>query len=135
MNTHGLFGPPDVRFWVTSPQFFGLFQAQTRWDVTVEGIMRRCLVCDHVRGYTPLDKLGQHLSRVTQKAYGEGFSLVQRGLGQAQGFIKIRSGNLTVFRGEPFVNSLRIHLHNNGHTAVHGYSQWLGTAHTAQTSR
>ena len=110
----------------------GLLQADPGGDVAVEGIVGAGLVGDHVGYEAGLEHGRQHLGAVAAQPDGQRFLLRRRRAGHGDGLGHVLAGHVQVLGVQAALDAVAVHLHDEGHAAVHGDGQGLGATHASQ---
>src|ERR1051326_158738 len=114
-------------------KFRRVVQGQTAWNITVQRIVRACLIREHVRDPSAVNHLRENFGAVSNESDGKRPPLIT-GIGhEFPGFIQTAGHRVEIAGLDAAPDARRIHFHPKKRGARQGRCQWLGAAHAAQS--
>ena len=121
-----------IFFRIGLPQLVRRDHRQPGWDVH-QRLMRRRLVCHHVRDDSPRGQFRVHVRGVADQPDGARRLILHRLLDQRHRLFEIVHHHVHETDGATALGAFGVHFHDESHTLVHGDRKRLRAAHPAET--
>ena len=132
MRRHSGERAAQVLLRIPATQLGGLPHRQSRRDVSVQGVVRRRLIGQHIGDEAAADQLRQHLGAIADQADRQRPARPLRLVAPAQRFVQRRRRAVEVARVEAALDARRIHFDHQADGVVHRGGERLGAAHSAE---
>jgi len=132
MRCHRGHRPRDVILGVALAEAQRVLQAQTVGHVSVQRVVRGCLIGEHVRSDPTREQRRQHVCGIRLQPDGPRRALGGPPAYAVQRFVDTVGGFVKIARRESPRDAARIHFDNEGGSAVHGRGERLGAAHAPE---